>query len=200
MGRFLIGYLLSVVIAVTLGLILGWFPKAFSYVNPVVQVIRPIAPVAWLPFIVLLVGIGDVPAIAIIFIAGFFPILLATVTAVKNMDPIYLKVAKNFDLTQRETLTKIVFPATFPQIIASLAPGAQHLLDLPGVWRNGRVPVRSRLSGDGRKKLHPGRRAAGNDDYHRSNRSAAGYAHWPDRKSRLQKVGLRIVKYVNEDG
>lgn len=120
MARFLTGYLLAAVVAVTLGLILGWFPKAFAYVNPIVQLLRPIAPVAWLPFIVLLVGIGDVPAIAIIFIAGFFPILLATVTAVQNMDPIYLKVAKNFDLTQRETLTKIVFPATFPQIIASL--------------------------------------------------------------------------------
>jgi NitT/TauT family transport system permease protein len=120
MGRFLTGYLSAVVVAVVLGLILGWFPKAFAYVNPIVQLLRPIAPVAWLPFIVLLVGIGDLPAIAIIFIAGFFPILLSTVTAVRNMDPIYLKVARNFDLTQRETLTKIVFPATFPQIIASL--------------------------------------------------------------------------------
>lgn len=120
MGRFLTGYLAAVIVAVTLGLILGWFPKAFAYVNPIIQIIRPIAPVAWLPFIVLLAGIGDVPAIAIIFIAGFFPILLSTVTAVKNMDPIYLKVARNFGLTQLETLTKIVFPATFPQIIASL--------------------------------------------------------------------------------
>lgn len=120
MRRFLTGYILSVAAAVTLGLILGWFPTAFAYVNPVVQIIRPIAPVAWLPFIVLLVGIGDVPAIAIIFIAGFFPILLSTVTAVKNMDPIYLKVARNFDLSQTETLVKIVFPATFPQIVASL--------------------------------------------------------------------------------
>lgn len=91
-----------------------------AYVNPVVQIIRPIAPVAWLPFLVLLTGIGDVPAIAIIFIAGFFPILLSTVSAVKNMDPIYLKIARNFDLTQAQTLRKIVYPAVFSQIIASL--------------------------------------------------------------------------------
>lgn len=120
MKRFLAGYILASITAVVLGLILGWFPKAFAFVNPVVQLIRPIAPVAWLPFIVLLAGLGDFPAIAIIFIAGFFPILLSTVTAVRNMDPVFLKVAGNFDLTQRETLVKIVFPATFPQIIASL--------------------------------------------------------------------------------
>ena len=118
--RFLTGYIVSVVTAVFLGLILGWFPKIFAYVNPIVQVIRPIAPVAWLPFLVLLVGIGDLPAIAIIFIAGFFPVLLSTVTAVKNMDPIYLKVAQNFGLNQSQTLIKIVFPSVFPQIIASL--------------------------------------------------------------------------------
>ncbi|MDE7063603.1 MAG: ABC transporter permease [Lachnospiraceae bacterium] len=118
--RFLTGYIASAVIAILLGLIFGWFPKVFAYVNPVIQVIRPIAPVAWLPFLVLLVGIGDVPAIAIIFIAGFFPILLSTVTAVKSMDPIYLKVARNFNLNQSQTLRKIVFPSVFPQIIASL--------------------------------------------------------------------------------
>ncbi len=120
MKRFCVGYILSALAAVILGLIFGWFSKIFAYINPVVQVIRPIAPVAWLPFLVLLMGIGDLPAIAIIFIAGFFPILLATVTAVKNMDPVYLKIAKNFDLKQRDILIKLVFPATFPQIIASL--------------------------------------------------------------------------------
>lgn len=120
MVRFLIGYFTSAVLGVLFGLLLGWFSAAFAYVNPVIQLIRPIAPVAWLPFIVLWVGIGEVPAIAIIFIAGFFPILLSTITAVNNMDGVYLKVAGNFKLTQLETLVKIVFPAIFPQIANSL--------------------------------------------------------------------------------
>lgn len=118
--RFIVGYAASIVFGVLLGLILGWFPKVFACVNPVIQLIRPIAPVAWLPFIVLWVGIGDIPAIVIIFIAGFFPILLSTVTAVKSLDPVYQKVAKNFGLSQLETLTKIIFPAAFPQIANSL--------------------------------------------------------------------------------
>lgn len=118
--RFVIGYISSVVVAVLLGLILGWFNKVYAYIDPVVQLLRPIAPVAWAPFIVLWFGIGDIPAITIIFIAGFFPVLLSTISAVRGIDPIYLKVAKNFGLSQFSTLTKIVFPAIFPQIASSL--------------------------------------------------------------------------------
>lgn len=118
--RFCIAYSLASMLAMIFGMIVGRFPILFAYANPVIQIIRPIAPVAWLPFIVLLVGIGDIPAISIIFIAGFFPILLATVSAVRHIEPVYLKVAKNFDLTQSETLYKIIFPAVFPQIALSL--------------------------------------------------------------------------------
>ena len=116
MYRFLAGYVSSVVVAVLLGLILGWFPKAFRYVNPVVQLLRPISPMAWMPFIVLWFGIGDIPAIVIIFISGFFPVLISTVSAVSRIDPIYLKVSKNFGIRQPEIMWKIVFPAVFPQI------------------------------------------------------------------------------------
>lgn len=118
--RFAIGYSIAVAAGIILGLILGWFSKVFAYINPIVQLIRPIAPVAWSPFIVLWIGIGDVPAITIIFIAGFFPILLSTITAVNGIDPVFLKVAKNFDFTQSQTISKIVFPAAFPQIANGL--------------------------------------------------------------------------------
>lgn len=120
MYRFFIGYITSVIAAVILGLLLGWFAKAWRYADPVVQFLRPISPVAWLPFIVLWVGIGDVPAIVIIFIAAFFPVLLTTVTAVGNIDPVYLKISDNFGLGRAQTLLGIVFPAIFPQISNAL--------------------------------------------------------------------------------
>ena len=65
-------------------------------------------------------GIGDIPAIVIIFIAGFFPILLSTVSAVNSIDETYIKVASNFELTKWENVTKVIFPASFPQIMNSL--------------------------------------------------------------------------------
>jgi NitT/TauT family transport system permease protein len=116
MYRFITGYFSSVIVAVVLGLILGRVPKLFQYINPAVQLLRPISPTAWMPFIVLLFGIGDVPAIVIIFIAAFFPVLLSTVSAVGNIDPVYLKVSKNFGIKQPALTWKVIFPAAFPQI------------------------------------------------------------------------------------
>lgn len=116
MFRFAVGYISSVVVAVILGLILGRLPRLFKYINPSVQLLRPISPTAWMPFIVLLFGIGNMPAIVIIFIAAFFPVLLSTVSAASNIDPIYLKVAKNFGIKQPALTWKVIFPAAFPQI------------------------------------------------------------------------------------
>ncbi|MDE6834374.1 MAG: ABC transporter permease [Ruminococcus sp.] len=120
MYRFSLGYVTSVVSAVILGLILGRLPAVFKYINPAVQLLRPISPTAWMPFIVLLFGIGDMPAIIIIFIAGFFPVLLSTVSAVGSIDPIYFKVAKSFGIKQPQLIWKVIFPASFPQIASGI--------------------------------------------------------------------------------
>ncbi|WP_314619233.1 ABC transporter permease [uncultured Selenomonas sp.] len=118
--RFAVGYISSVLIALIAGLILGWYSKVWAYLNPIVQVLRPISPVAWLPFIVLFFGIGEAPAIVIIFLAAFFPVLLATIAAVQKLDPIYLKVAQNFGIGTPAIFTKIILPAIFPQIATGL--------------------------------------------------------------------------------
>ena len=101
--------------------------------------IRPISPVAWLPFIVLFFGIGQAPAIVIIFIAAFFPVLLSTVSAIQNIDPVYIKVARNFGIKQPELLFKIVLPAVFPGIASGLHIALGTGVDLPGDRGNGRL-------------------------------------------------------------
>lgn len=118
--RFFIGYLCAVVVAVILGLFFGWYNKLWHIIDPIVQVLRPISPIAWFPFIVLWFGIGDAPAIVIIFFAAFFPVLLSTVSGVSKVEQVYLKVAQNFALKPYQTLTKIVFPAAFPYIAQGL--------------------------------------------------------------------------------
>ncbi|MDD5987803.1 MAG: ABC transporter permease [Eubacteriales bacterium] len=117
MTRYLIGYVIAAVLAVILGLLHGYYAGSWNYVNPLVQFLRPISPIAWMPFIVLWFGIGDIPAEVVIFIAAFFPILLSTVSAVRHIDPVYLKVASNFSFGTLKTITSIVFPAAFPQIM-----------------------------------------------------------------------------------
>ncbi len=117
--RFAIGYTLAAASGVVLGLLLGWYAKLFAYINPLLQFLRPIAPVAWMPFVVLLIGIGDSPAIVIIFLAAFFPVLLTTAGAVRKLDAVYLKVAANYRVKEPEVLWKIVLPAIFPQVANS---------------------------------------------------------------------------------
>ncbi|NLM36099.1 MAG: ABC transporter permease [Clostridiales bacterium] len=119
-ARFLTGYLSAVFAGVILGLLLGWNKRIWSYVDPVVQVLRPVSPIAWFPFIVLWFGIGDGPAVVTIFIAAFYPILLSTVSGVGNVDAVYLKVADNFEIKQPALLFKIILPSAFPLIANGL--------------------------------------------------------------------------------
>lgn len=118
--RFLIGYLAASVAGIVLGLIFGSYNKIWVFVDPVVQVLRPISPIAWFPFIVLWFGIGNLPAVVIIFIAAFYPILLSTISGVSKVDSTYLKVAQNFGVKQPYLLSKIIFPAAFPLITNGL--------------------------------------------------------------------------------
>lgn len=113
---FAAGYISAMVIAVLLGLIFGRLPKVFQYINPAAQLLRPISSIVWMPFIVLWFGIGDIPAIVIILIAAFFPVLLSTVSAVGGIDPIYLKVSENFGIRQPQIMWKVILPAAFPKI------------------------------------------------------------------------------------
>lgn len=121
--RFLVGYLSAAVLAIILGLLLGRMTRVWNVADPIVQVLRPVAPIAWSPFIVLWFGIGSVPAIVIIFIAAFFPILLTTVSGVKKVDDTYLKLARNLEIKQPFLMWKIIFPAAFPSIANGLHIG-----------------------------------------------------------------------------
>lgn len=118
--RFATGYLVAVAIAVPVGLLLGWSAALHRVANPVLQMLRPVSPTAWFPFIVLWFGIGDAPAIVIIGIATFFPVLFSTISATASLPPIYRKVADNFGLTRSQFLLKVALPAVKPQIFTGL--------------------------------------------------------------------------------
>ena len=120
LSRFALAYAMAVAAALPLGLLLGLRPGWWRGVDPLVQVLRPISPVAWFPLAVLWLGIGNLPAVAVIFVAAFYPVLLATVGAVRRVDPLYLLVARNFGTSERCLVTKVIVPAAFPQIAMGL--------------------------------------------------------------------------------
>ncbi|KRG14423.1 ABC transporter permease [Lederbergia galactosidilytica] len=118
--RFAIGYLLAIIPAIILGMLLGRMRCILQIVDPIIQVLRPVSPIAWSPFIVLWFGIGDMPAIVIIFIAAFFPVLLTTISGVKKIDQDYLKIAENLEVRRLDLFVKFIFPAVFPAIVSGL--------------------------------------------------------------------------------
>lgn len=120
LARFGTAYLLAVVTAVPLGLFLGRFIRCHKAVDPLIQVLRPISPIAWFPLAVLWFGIGNAPAIFIIFLAAFYPVLLSTISAVRGIPPIYLKVASNFGANPGMTFVRVIVPAAFPGIMVGL--------------------------------------------------------------------------------
>jgi len=120
LARFAGAYLAAVVIAVPLGLFLGRNPRCRQAIDPLVQVLRPISPIAWFPLAVLWFGIGNAPAVFIIFLAAFYPVLLSTVSAVIGIPPVYLKVANNFGAKPGSVFLRVIIPAAFPGIMVGL--------------------------------------------------------------------------------
>jgi NitT/TauT family transport system permease protein len=120
LARFAGAYLAAIVIAVPLGLFLGRNPRCRRAVDPLVQVLRPISPIAWFPLAVLWFGIGNAPAVFIIFLAAFYPVLLSTVSAVVGIPPVYLKVANNFGAKPGTVFLRVIIPAAFPGIMVGL--------------------------------------------------------------------------------
>jgi NitT/TauT family transport system permease protein len=117
------GFLLALLVGVPLGLFLGWFLRAFQAFNPVIQVLRPISPIAWIPLAILWFGVSDLAPIFLIFLASLFPITTATMSAVQNIQLVYLRAARNFGVKRLTLFTKIVFPAALPQIITGIRIG-----------------------------------------------------------------------------
>jgi NitT/TauT family transport system permease protein len=114
------GYLLAGAVAIPLGLWVGWSTRTFQALNPIIQGLRPISPIAWIPFAILWYGIGDGAGIFLIFYASFFPIAVGTMAAVRNISLVHQRSAQNFGLRGVELFRRVVFPAAMPQIITAL--------------------------------------------------------------------------------
>lgn len=114
------GFSLAVLVGVPLGLAMGWFGGAHRALDPLLQILRPISPIAWIPLAILWFGITDAAPIFLIFLAAFFPIVVATAGAVRRIPGVTLHAARNFGLGGSRLLTRVILPATLPQILTGL--------------------------------------------------------------------------------
>jgi NitT/TauT family transport system permease protein len=117
------GFLTAVAFAVPLGLWMGWVPGAYTTLNPIFQILRPISPIAWIPLAILWFGVGDLSPIFLIFISSVFPMIVQTVSGVHTIERRYLWAARNFGVSRRTLFRRVVIPAVLPQIIVGMRIG-----------------------------------------------------------------------------
>jgi NitT/TauT family transport system permease protein len=115
-----LGFSLAVLVAVPLGLWLGWVKGAYSTLNPLFQILRPISPIAWIPIAILWFGVGNASPIYLIFIASVFPMIVQTTAGVHTIERRYLRAAENFGVSRYTLFRQVVIPAVLPQIIVGM--------------------------------------------------------------------------------
>jgi ABC-type nitrate/sulfonate/bicarbonate transport system permease component len=118
--RQMLGYGLAVVIGIALGLAMGYFRVLYNLFEPLVEVLRPIPGPAYLPVLVLFVGIGHEMKVVLILVASLFPILLNTYSGVRSIDRVQFDTARTLGLTTLQTFRELVLPAASPQILTGM--------------------------------------------------------------------------------
>jgi len=116
----LLGFLLAVVTGVPLGLLMGRSEAANAYINAMFQVIRPIAPIAWIPLTIIWFGLGIAAKLFVVWLAAFAPVLINTSTGAKTINPTLIAAARAHGATPRWILTDVVIPGAMPSIFTGL--------------------------------------------------------------------------------
>jgi NitT/TauT family transport system permease protein len=118
--RVALGYSAAMACGIPLGIVLGNDRYSASMIGPLIQVIRPISPLAWLPLSIVWFGVGDTAAVFLIFLASFFPVVLSTMNGVRNVSETFLRAGRNFGLPWRSLLARVIFPAALPQVVIGM--------------------------------------------------------------------------------
>lgn len=118
--RVLIGYLLAAVFGIGLGILIGLSEHVYRMTDLLIQIIKPIPPIAWIPLTILWMGIGEGSKVFLIFLGGFFAILLNTLDGIRYTDAKLLEVAKVMETPKIKYIFKVVIPAAFPSIFTGL--------------------------------------------------------------------------------
>lgn len=121
--RVLSGFVISLLFALPLGLLMGWNRLAHELFDTTVQIFRPIPGTAWVPAAILLFGIGDRPALFLIFMGTIWPILLSTIHGVRNINKHFIWAALTMGADRRRLFTKVVFPAALPAVFTGCRVG-----------------------------------------------------------------------------
>ncbi|MBW4573878.1 MAG: nitrate ABC transporter permease [Aphanothece sp. CMT-3BRIN-NPC111] len=118
--RVLVGFLLGAVVAIPLGFLIGMSRGAMLALNPIIQIFKPVSPLAWLPIALAIFNLADPSAIFVIFITSLWPTIINTALGVSSISKDYLDVARVLEMPRWRRITKIIWPASLPYIFTGL--------------------------------------------------------------------------------
>lgn len=121
--RVVVGFLIGAGLALPFGLAMGALPRVHDSLDPLIQVLRPIPPIAYIPLSILWFGLGNPPAIFLISLGAFFPVLMNTIAGVRQVDGIYLRAARSLGAGRRAIFLRVILPAATPYILAGVRIG-----------------------------------------------------------------------------
>jgi len=121
--RVALGYAIASLLAIPLGLLMGWSTRLLKMIRPLIEVVRPIPPLAWIPIAILWFGIGIKSAAFIIFLGAFFPILLNTIAGVLSIHPILIEAARTLHAKEKDIFFKVLLPGSIPSIFVGMRIG-----------------------------------------------------------------------------
>jgi NitT/TauT family transport system permease protein len=121
--RVLAGFAIGGGLALPLGLLMGADKRVYALFDPLVQFLRPIPPIAYIPLSILWFGLGNPPALFLISIGAFFPVLLNTIAGVRQVDAIYIRAARNLGAGAFTLFRRVILPAAMPYILAGARIG-----------------------------------------------------------------------------
>jgi nitrate/nitrite transport system permease protein len=118
--RVLLGFLLGAVVAIPVGFLIGMSKPAMMALNPLIQIFKPVSPLAWLPIALSIFNLADPSAIFVIFITSLWPTIINTALGVSSVSKDYLDVARVLEMPRWRRITKIILPASLPYIFTGL--------------------------------------------------------------------------------
>ena len=121
--RVVVGFVIGAGLALPIGLAMGANPRVYDWLNPLVQLLRPIPPIAYIPLSILWFGLGNPPAVFLIALGAFFPVLMNTIAGVRQVDGIYLRAARNLGATGSTMFIRVILPAAVPYILSGVRIG-----------------------------------------------------------------------------
>jgi len=128
LSRSVTGFAMALGFGLPLGFALGWFQKFERFADPLIQFIRQVPALALLPLFIMLLGVGELSKVVIIFYGAQWAIQLNTVSGVKNVDPLLIKLARSLGLSRLDLFAKIILPAALPTIFTGLRLSATRAI------------------------------------------------------------------------